>query len=121
MLHKDELVRITKETGIPAVLASLVTMIPVLGVLWFVVQPFLKSSISVALADDIQKTVQREIAPIRGGFDILLSEKILIIQKDIALLERKGITNLTPEETIQLIEFRSQLDTNQRALAELRK
>lgn len=121
LVSKEDVVRITKETGIPAILASLVTMIPVLAVLWLVVEPFLKNSISVALADDIQRTVQREIAPIRGGFDILLAEKILSLQKDIALLERKGLTNLTPEETVQLIDLRNQLGTNERALAELRK
>lgn len=121
MLHKEEVVRITKEAGIPAILASVVTLIPVLGVFWLVLEPFLKNSISVALANDIQNTVQREIAPIRGGFDILLSEKILALQKDIALLERKGITNLSADETILLIDLRNQLDYNQRALAALRK
>ena len=113
--------KITKDAGVPALLASLVSFVTLLGILWFIVKPIVAASIGEALADDIKATVQREVAPIRGGFDVLLTQQIIQTQKAIALLERKGLTNLTAEETTQLVDLRAQLEAQQMALRELRK
>lgn len=123
MLHKEELVKITKETGLPALLASFVTMIPILGIAWLVFEPFLKSSVSVALADDIKTTVQREVAPISGGFKVLISANIAKLKKDVAQLERLRAadpTKWTEQQANDLVEKNLELEAQQIALALLK-
>ncbi len=113
--------RVDRQSGVMALLGGLVSILPVMIIVWTVLRPFVTDSISVALADDITSTVQRELAPVKGGFEVLLMQQIIQSQKAIALLERRGLTNLTPEETTQLVDLRAQLAAQQSALAELRK
>lgn len=113
--------RISKDQGVTGIVASVVAIMPLLGVVWFVVKPALRDSIGVAMADEIKDTVQKELAPVKAGFDVLLADRIVSIQKEIALLERRGATNLSAEETTHLVDLRAQLQAQQRALEALRK
>jgi sensor domain CHASE-containing protein len=116
-------VRISKETGLPALLASVVTMIPVLGVVWFVVQPFLKNSISVALADEIKQAVQQEVTPIKGGISVIIMSNIVKLKKEIAQLERLRAADpakWTAEQADQLVDKYNELEAQQMALMALK-
>lgn len=113
--------RISKEAGIPALIATGASLVTLLGIMWVLVKPAIADSVFEALKGDIKRSVQEEVGPIRGGFDVLLSQQIIQTQKAIALLERKGITNLTAEETTQLVDLRAQLSAQQMALQELRR
>lgn len=113
--------KIDKSTGIPALFATAVSFCAVLGIMWGLVRPIISEAVAGELTDDIAQTVDNKIAPIKGGFDVLLTQQIVQTQRDIAQLERRGLTNLTAEETDRLVQLRAQLEAQQRALQELRK
>lgn len=113
--------KIDKSTGIPALLASLVSFCAIMAIMWGFVRPVISTAVAGELTDDIERAVDNKIAPIKGGFDVLLTQQIVQTQRDIAQLERRGLTNLTEEETDRLVQLRAQLEAQQRALMELRK
>lgn len=113
--------KISKDQSVQALIATIVSCITLLGVVWAFVKPAIADSLRESLKGEIKASVKEEVAPIRGGFDVLLSQQIIQTSKAIALLERKGITNLTPEETTQLVDLRAQLEAQRDALQELRK
>ena len=123
MATREDIVRISKETGVPALLASFVTLIPVMGIVWFVVQPFLKSSISTALAQDIKYSVQQEVTPIKGGISVIIQANIVKLKKEIAQLERLRAVDpskWTAEQADQLVDKYNELDVQQMALNALK-
>lgn len=113
--------KISKDAGIPALLASLVSFTVLLGITWGLVKPTISTAVAAELTDEISKAVDNKIAPLKGGFDVLLTQQIFQTQREIAQLERLGSTNLTVEQTNRLVELRAQLEAQQRALQELRR
>jgi sensor domain CHASE-containing protein len=115
--------RITKENGVPALLGSIVAIIPLLGVIWFVVKPVLRDSIGVAMADEIKQTVQQEVAPIRGGISVIIQSNIVKLKKDIAQLQRLQAADpqkWTSEQANELVEKQTELEAQQMALSALK-
>lgn len=72
-----------KERGIRIGVNQIVTYATLIPIFWFVAQPLIVD----ALAEDIKKTVQTEVAPINNAFVALLQRDINRTKREIAILE----------------------------------
>lgn len=78
-----------KQHGINISISTVATLIPVLGVVWFFVQPALVGSVSEAVASEFDTQIKQQTAPIQGAFKVLLLSEINSLKKEIAQLEFK--------------------------------
>ncbi len=102
---------------------TLVTWIPLVPILWFVVQPILVTSVSEAMAEDIQDTVKQSVEPVNNAFQVLLMLNINEIRKEIAGLQFRQRTgdNWTAEDADSLADLNIELEALQDALETLRE
>lgn len=102
---------------------TLITWIPLIPILWFVVQPILVTSVSEAMAEDIEETVKQSVEPVNDAFQVLLTLEINSLRKEIAALQfrqRQG-DNWTAEDADHLAELNIELEALQDALEALRE
>lgn len=113
---------LTKEQGVNISLSFVTSLCGVLGVLWLFIRPVLMADISVALAQDIRKNVQREVAPLAAGFVVIIQSNITRLRKDIAQLER--VRNADPQgwgeqQANELVDKQRELEAQVMALEAL--
>jgi hypothetical protein len=110
-------VKIDKDAGINITLSTVVTLATVSAGMWAFGKPWLMDEVGLALAQDIRDTVQEEIAPIKGGLQVIIAQTIIRLRKDIAQLERKqAAEGLSAEETNLLVDLRAELEAQVMAL-----
>jgi len=120
-------VAITKEErksiGLSA-LASVVAMCAVLGpVSWYVVKPLLVASVSTAMAEDLDETIDNKLMPLNAGFKAILQSNINGIRRQIAALEyhrEQFEDDWTAVDAQQLAQLYIDLDAQQSALRAVR-
>lgn len=125
--------KIDKSTGVPALLAGLVSFCTLLGIMWLVLRPAVSTAVASDLKDDIQKTVkdtvEQEIKPMKTAveaqltaFEVIIQDRILSLRKEIALLQRKQVSEgLTVEETTRMVDLEAQLSAQEKALRGLQQ
>lgn len=109
----------TKERGIRIGVNQIVTYATLVPIFWFVAQPILVD----ALAEDIQKTVATEVAPINNAFVALLQRDINATKKDIAALKfrQRQVTDWTSEDAVDLADLEIQLEALEEAKGALQE
>lgn len=80
---------ITRAQGFRMTLTVIASYLPLVPVFWFLVKPVLVSSVSVAIAEDVQNQVEQGIAPMNSAFKILLQMDIDEKKREIADMEYK--------------------------------
>lgn len=76
-----------KDKGIEISLSTVGTLVPVIAVLWFIIQPMMLRDLSVAMADDLKEQMEEHAAPMESAFKILLLSDINATKRSIAALE----------------------------------
>ncbi len=101
-----------RDQGRTISVAAIATWIPLIPFLWFVGKPIIVESVSVAMAEDVQRTVKQEVAPINNAFVVLIDRDIMKIRKEIAGLEfreSRGV-DWTSEDAAYLADLEIELD-----------
>lgn len=94
----------------------------VLPAAWYVVRPTLVSSISVAMASDIEDSIDKKLAPIEGGFIAIISQNIARLRREISAMEYRQMSvpqQWTPVDAADLTNLRIDLDGQETALRAL--
>ncbi len=101
-----------REHGVSISVATIATWIPLIPLLWFVGKPIMVESVSAAMAEDVQVTVQKEVAPINNAFVVLIDRDITKIRKEIAGLEFRESRgdNWTSKDASYLADLEIELD-----------
>jgi hypothetical protein len=109
-----------KKHGINISLSTVATLVPVLTVVWFIVQPALISSVSTAVAADLDEQITNKQAPVQSAFKVLLKTEIAKLRKEIARLEHyKDDSGWTEDDAEYLAELKIELDALKEAYQEL--
>lgn len=94
--------------------ASLVALaVVVLPIAWYIVQPLLVSSVSAAMASDIESTMDRKIAPITGGLKAIIQTNINRLRRTISTHEYRrdsSPTTWTQADASELTNLEIDLD-----------
>lgn len=104
-------------------LAIIVSSIVIATAFWTLARPWIVSSVSAAMADDLHTMVQDEVGPLKQGFQVIIAQNVLNLRKQIAQLERVRAANpqeWTAEQANELVELQSQLAAQERAMRALR-
>lgn len=105
--------------------ASVLTMLTIISpVSWFLVKPVLVSSISSAMAGNVQESIQAEVGPIKGGVEAIINSNIGRLKRQIARLEyRKQASpeSWTETDADDLVELQIDLEGQMRALQAIRR
>lgn len=96
--------------------ASLTVLVPTL---WFIGKPV----IATALAEDFKQVAQKENAPIKSAFSVLLMRDINSLRRDIAGLKfrQTQADNWTADDATYLADLEIELDSLREAKAQLDK
>ncbi len=78
-----------KQAGIHISLSTFATLIPVLIFTWALIKPAVVLAVGEELADQVQQTVAKEVAPINMALTVILQNNIENIRLQIAGLEFK--------------------------------
>ena len=116
-------VTVTKDEGIRISVAAVLSWIPLIPVFWFIVKPILVTAVSEAMASDVAQQIQKEAAPIKGAFSVLILRDISYLRKQIAGMEfvrdNPPADDWTAEDAQDLVELQLELESMRSALNEL--
>jgi hypothetical protein len=115
---------VSKDEGIRISVAALLSWIPLIPVFWFIVKPILVTAVSEAMASDVAMQIQKEAAPIKGAFSVLILRDISYLRKEIAGMEFRRDNppeeDWAAEDAEDLVDLQLELESMQSALNELR-
>ena len=104
-------------------MAAVLSWIPLIPVFWFIVKPILVTAVSEAMASDVAQQIQKEAAPIKGAFSVLILRDISYLRKQIAGMEfvrdNPPADDWTADDAEDLVELQLELESMQSALNEL--
>lgn len=112
-----------KDRTVGISLSTVATLIPVLGIVWFIIQPLLIESISEALAEDFDQQIESHAEPIQSAFKVLLLSDINRLKRSIARLEFKQAhepDEFTEADAARLADYEIELEAFQEAYEDLR-
>ncbi len=114
--------KISKEHAYRMTISSVASLLAILAVMYTLLMPAVVRTLSVAMADDINKTVSEQVAPISNAFIALLQRDINTTRKDIAELKFKqhSATNWSSQDAIELAELEIDLEALREARKELK-
>lgn len=105
--------------------ATIATWVPLVPLLWFVGKPIIVASVSEAMAEDVQQTVQHEVEPINNAFTVLLTRDINKIRREIAALKfrqrQNGGEDWTSDDAEYLADLEIEMDALKDAKDELKR
>ncbi len=117
-------ITVTKDEGIRISVAAVLSWIPLIPVFWFIVKPILVTAVSEAMASDVAQQIQKEAAPIKGAFSVLILRDISYLRKEIAGMEFRRDNppeeDWAAEDAEDLVDLQLELESMQSALSELR-
>jgi hypothetical protein len=117
-------INVTKDEGIRISVAAVLSWIPLIPVFWFIVKPILVTAVSEAMAGDVAMQIQKEAAPIKGAFSVLILRDISYLRKEIAgmefLRDNPPADDWTADDAEDLVDLQLELESMQSALTELR-
>jgi hypothetical protein len=121
-------VKLTREQGFNISLSAIVSLIVVGSSAWMIARPVITHAVAdelkTEMRDEIQSTVQDEVAPIKTAQVILLEQQVVQSQRQIAQLERiraADPSTWSAQQANELVDARAQLEAQQRALSALRR
>jgi len=104
--------------------AAVLSWLPLIPVFWFIVKPILVTAVSEAMASDVAQQIQREAAPIKGAFSVLILRDISYLRKEIAgmefLRDNPPADDWTADDVEDLVELQLELESMQAALDALK-
>ena len=104
-------------------MAAVLAWIPLIPVFWFIVKPILVTGVSEAMASDVAQQIQKEAAPIKNAFSVLILRDISYLRKEIAAMEFRRdnppVDDWTAQDAQDLVELRLELESMRSALNEL--
>lgn len=105
-------------------MAAVLAWIPLIPVFWFIVKPILVTAVSEAMASDVAQQIQKEAAPIKGAFSVLILRDISYLRKEIAGMEfvrdNPPADDWTADDAQDLVELQLELESMREALNELK-
>ncbi len=111
---------VNKEEGIRISAAALLSWIPLIPIFWFIVKPILVTGVSEAMASDVAEQIQKEAAPIKNAFSVLILRDISYLRKEIAAMEFRRdnppADDWTAQDAEDLVELRLELESMRSAL-----
>lgn len=114
---------VSKDEGIRISVAAVLSWLPLIPVFWFIVKPILVTAVSEAMASDVAQQIQREAAPIKGAFSVLILRDISYLRKEIAGMEFRRdnppADDWTADDAESLVELQLELESMRAALNEL--
>ena len=117
-------VTVTKDEGFRISVAAVLSWIPLIPVFWFIVKPILVTAVSEAMASDVAQQIQREAAPIKGAFSVLILRDISYLRKEIAGMEFRRdnppVDDWTADDAESLVELQLELESMREALDALK-
>lgn len=111
-----------KEHGVNISLSTVATLIPVLTVIWFIIQPALLASVITAVQADITMQVKAQTAPLQSAFKSIILADMNKLKRAIAALEfrqRRNGPDWTSNDAVDLTELRIELNALQEAYKQL--
>ena len=115
---------VSKDEGIRISVAAVLSWLPLIPVFWFIVKPILVTAVSEAMASDVAMQIQKEAAPIKGAFSVLILRDISYLRKEIAgmefLRDNPPADDWTADDAEDLVELQLELESMQAALDELK-
>ena len=116
-------VTVSKDQGVRMSITALAAWIPFIPIFWFVLKPILVTAVSEAMASDVAQQIQKEAAPIKGAFSVLILRDISYLRKQIAGMEfvrdNPPVDDWTADDAEDLVELQLELESMQSALNEL--
>lgn len=116
----------TVRKSVEWVLGVAASFIAVAAASWVLVKPALMAQVAVELKDSIDRSVEnsvkKHVEPLSNGFKVIIQQRILELQRDIAELERLSAANpqaFTRDQARELVDKRSQLAAQLMALEAL--
>jgi sensor domain CHASE-containing protein len=67
--------------------ASVISLIPVLTVVWFIVKPSIVKAVGDELQEQVQQTVAKEVRPINRALTVILGNNADNLERQIAAME----------------------------------
>ena len=105
-------------------MAAVLSWVPLIPVFWFIVKPILVTAVSEAMASDVAQQIQKEAAPIKGAFSVLILRDISYLRKEIAAMEFRRDNppedDWTADDAQDLVELQLELESMREALSELK-
>ncbi len=115
---------VSKDEGIRISVAAVLSWLPLIPVFWFIVKPILVTAVSEAMASDVAQQIQREAAPIKGAFSVLILRDISYLRKEIAGMEfvrdNPPVDDWTADDAESLVELQLELESMREALNALK-
>jgi hypothetical protein len=111
-----------KNKTIEVSISSVASLIPVLVIVWFVIQPIMLKDLSTAMAQDVEQKIEDKLEPVQGAFKILLLSNINKLKRSIASLEHSRSQNpeaWTDDRNRILVDNKIELVALQEAYSEL--
>jgi len=114
---------VTKEQGIHMTISGLGSAIAVLATLWIFAEPIIVESVSVAMASDIEQSINKEIEPLNRAFVALLQRDVNDVRKAIAAMRyrQRLQQDWTSEDAANLTYLEIELEALNEAMEEMKK
>lgn len=116
-------VSVSKEQGVRMSITAIAAWIPFVPIFWFLLKPILVTAVSEAMAEDVAQQIQKEAAPIKGAFSVLILRDISYLRREIAEMEFRRdnppADDWTAQDAEDLVDLRLELESMQSALAAL--
>jgi len=117
-------VTVTKDQGVRMSITALAAWLPFIPIFWFILKPILVTAVSEAMASDVAQQIQKEAAPIKGAFSVLILRDISYLRKEIAGMEFRRdnppADDWTADDAQDLVELQLELESMRAALNELK-
>ncbi len=113
---------LTKTQGVSISVATLLTWIPLIPVLWFVARPIVADAVAAELQESFEQKIEQETAPIQNAFRVLILRDIANLRRLIA--DREFVRDNQPDlweadDAEDLVNLKLELESLQKALREL--
>lgn len=111
-----------KRRGVNISISSLVTVLPILGVVWFLIEPRVVIAVTTLVKADVSVQVSDQIKPLNAAFKAIIQNDIDRTRRQIA--ELKNIRQFHPEDwtdkdSSELAQLEIELDNLKLAIKEL--
>jgi len=111
-----------KDHGMNITVSSLISMVTLGTMVWFVLQPVMVSQMSLALADEMEDQIETKTKPISNAFKVLLQSDISRLKRNIAILDRRKThdpDNFSEADAVRLADYEIELEAFEEAIDDL--
>jgi hypothetical protein len=104
--------RVTKEEAISFSLGTIVNLIVIIPVVWFLVRPIITEAVAEDMKASVQETVGEAAKPLNDAFNVLLTRDITKLRRQIVVLQfkQRNEEDWTQVDAELLSELQTELD-----------